>query len=43
MLYSVSGLDAVEVTRKDGGRFRLGTDQPERLARALESALDRFK
>lgn len=43
MLYSVAGLDAVEVTMKDGSRFRLGTDQPERLARALASALERFR
>lgn len=43
MLYSVSGLDAVEVTMKDGSRFSLGTDQPERLARALENALERFR
>lgn len=42
-LYSVSGLDAVEITMKDGSRFRLGTDQPERLARALESALEKFR
>ena len=42
MLYSVSGLDAVEITRKDGSRFRLGTDQPERLARALSDALQRL-
>ncbi|NGP53499.1 hypothetical protein [Thioalkalivibrio sp. XN8] len=43
MLYSVSGLDAVEITLRDGSRFRLGTDQPERLARALDSARERFK
>lgn len=43
MLYSVSGLDAVEIRMKDGSRFRLGTDQPERLARALESSRERFR
>jgi hypothetical protein len=42
MLYSVSGLDAVEITRRDGSRFRLGTDQPERLARALAEAMERL-
>ena len=41
MLYSVSGLSAVEITRKDGSRFRLGSDEPERLARALEAARER--
>jgi hypothetical protein len=43
MLYSVSGLSAVEISRHDGGRFRLGTDEPERLTAALRLALDRFK
>lgn len=43
MLYSVSGLSAVEVTRKDGGRFRLGSDEPERLARALQQAVERLR
>ena len=43
VLYSVSGLDAVEITRRDGSRFRLGTDQPERLARALAEALERLR
>ena len=43
MLYNVSGLDAVEITRRDGSRFRLGTDQPERLARALSEALERLR
>ena len=41
VLYNVSGLDAVEITRRDGSRFRLGTDQPERLARTLSEALER--
>jgi hypothetical protein len=43
MLYSVSGLDAVEITRRDGSRFRLGTDQPERLVRTLQEALERLQ
>jgi hypothetical protein len=43
MLYNVSGLDAVEITRQDGSRFRLGTDQPERLARTLSEALERLQ
>jgi hypothetical protein len=41
MLYSVSGLGAVEITRKNGSRFRLGSDEPERLARALQAARER--
>lgn len=42
MLYSVSGLAAVEITRQDGSRFRLGSDEAERLARALEAARERL-
>jgi len=34
-LYNVDGLDAVEITQKDGESFRLGTDEPQTLARAL--------
>jgi hypothetical protein len=35
LLYNVSGLEAVEVRMKRGGRFRLGTDEPEALRRAI--------
>lgn len=42
MLYNVSGLKAVEITRHNGGRFRLGTDEPERLERILKQALERL-
>lgn len=37
-MYNVSGLDAVEVEFRDGKRFRIGTDEPERLASAIEEA-----
>ncbi|MFU8896824.1 MAG: hypothetical protein ACNA8J_10590 [Gammaproteobacteria bacterium] len=43
MLYNVSGLSAVEITRRDGTRLRLGTDEPERLTAALRQALSRFE
>jgi len=43
MLYNVSGLSAVEVTRRDGGRFRIGTDEPERLCASLRQAMARFE
>lgn len=43
MLYNVSGLSAVEITQRSGGRFRLGTDEPERLCRALQEAMSRFE
>jgi len=34
-LYNVSGLEAVEVQLHTGKKFRLGTDEPEELVRAL--------
>jgi hypothetical protein len=37
-LYNVSGLDAVEITLKSGKKMRLGTDDPEGLVTALQSA-----
>lgn len=40
-LYNVSGLSAVEITLREGKRFRLGTDEPERLAAALRQARER--
>jgi hypothetical protein len=38
-MYNISGLDAVEVELRDGRRFRIGTDEPQALARAIERAL----
>ncbi len=37
-LYNVSGLWAVELQMVDGRRFRIGTDDPEGLAHAIEGA-----
>ncbi|MBI5021812.1 MAG: hypothetical protein HZB59_10270 [Ignavibacteriales bacterium] len=37
MLWNVSGLQAVELTLKNGKKFRIGTDEPELLARAIQS------
>jgi uncharacterized membrane protein len=37
-VWNVSGLQAVELTMKDGRRFRIGTDEPEALVRAIEMA-----
>jgi hypothetical protein len=37
-LYNVSGLQAVEVRLKDGRSFRLGTDEPDVLRRAILQA-----
>lgn len=38
-LYNVSGLDAVEVRRKNGKTLRIGTDEPEILQQALARAI----
>jgi len=35
-LYNVAGFEAVEVTLVPGKKFRIGTDQPEKLKRAIE-------
>jgi hypothetical protein len=36
-LYNVSGRDAVELTLKNGGRVRIGSDEAEALRRAIIS------
>jgi hypothetical protein len=36
-LWNVSGFEAVELTMKDGKRFRIGTDEPDALVHAIES------
>jgi len=38
-LYNVSGLRGVEITLKNGKHFRLGTDEPECLAQAINDSL----
>lgn len=38
-LYNVSGSDAVEVRLVSGKAFRIGTDEPEALKRAIEQGL----
>jgi hypothetical protein len=38
-LYNVSGFDAVAIRLRNGKRFCLGTDEPERLAANLASSL----
>jgi hypothetical protein len=39
MLYNVSGTNAVEIKLRSGRRFRIGTDEPEALARALRMVI----
>jgi hypothetical protein len=38
-LYNVSGLDAVQITLKNGRKLRVGTDEPKELCNAMKSAL----
>jgi len=38
-LYNVSGLHAVEITTKSGRKYRLGTDEPDALEKAIRSSL----
>lgn len=40
-LYNVAGYDAVLITRRDGRRLMLGTDEPRRLKAAFDRALAR--
>ena len=42
VMYNVSGLNAVELKRVDGGVMRIGTDQPKALKSALRAALDGY-
>lgn len=42
-MFSVSGYDAVEITLNSGKKFRIGTDEPRKLHRAIESAMQRFR
>ena len=38
-LYSVSGLDNVEILREEGKLTRIGTDEPEKLKNAIQKRL----
>jgi hypothetical protein len=37
-LFNISGLDAVELTFRSGKRFRIGTDEPDKLVLAIRQA-----
>jgi len=38
-MFNVSGLDAVELELISGTRFRIGTDRPDEVARAVQEAI----
>ncbi len=42
-LYNVSGLDAVEIKMKSGKKYRIGTDEPEKLVNAIIHSTKRRK
>ena len=37
-LYNIQGLDAVEIVMRSSEKYRIGTPEPEELARALQNA-----
>lgn len=39
-LFNVSGFSAIELQMKNGKLYRIGTDEPNNLARALDEALN---
>jgi len=41
-LFNVSGLDAVELKMKTGRVFRIGTDEPQRLAEFIQAKLSKI-
>ncbi len=40
-LYTVSGLDAVEIVLKNGRKYRIGADDPAELRAAIQEAIER--
>jgi hypothetical protein len=40
-LYTVSGLDAVEIGLRNGRKYRIGTDDPARLRAAIQEEIER--
>ena len=41
-LFNVSGFSAIELQMKSGKKYRIGTDDPESFAKALDEALNDF-
>ncbi|MEN6306544.1 MAG: hypothetical protein ABFD91_02210 [Anaerohalosphaeraceae bacterium] len=39
-LYNIAGFDAVELTFKNGKKARIGTDEPEKLAAAIQNVIN---
>jgi hypothetical protein len=41
-LYNIAGFDAVEITMKSGKQNRVGTDEPQQLAEAIQSIISKI-
>jgi hypothetical protein len=41
-LYNIAGYDAVEITMKSGKQNRIGTDEPQQLAEAIQNIISRI-
>jgi hypothetical protein len=39
-LFNISGLDAVELRMKNGRRYRVGTDEPQKLSESIQGKLN---
>ena len=39
-LFNVSGYDAIEIVMKNGRRYRIGTDEPEKLEAVIKNIID---
>ena len=39
LIYNVSGFDAVEIKTKNGKTYRIGTDEPNNLERAIKQSI----
>jgi len=40
LIYNVSGFDAVEITMKNGKRYRIGTDEPAKLEGVILQSIE---
>ncbi len=42
-LFNVSGLDAVQIELRNGRKYRIGTDQPEKLLAAIRHSAESYE
>ena len=41
-IFNISGFEAVEIKMRDGRIYRIGTDQPQKLAYAIKMQLQKI-